>query len=96
MNGEKPNESIPVIRRHSGFISLKRRAKVLLPKKKKSIIHKKDINWEITVARLAPTTPILNTKMNRGSNAILITAPIKTENIAVSDLPCAVINGFRP
>ena len=50
----------------------------------------------MTVARLAPFTPMLNTKINNGSRAMLVSAPISTDIIAVSEYPCVVINGFNP
>ena len=60
------------------------------------VIHTALAAWEITVASAAPRTPRFSAKMNTGSNAMLMAAPIRIESIATRDCPCAVMNGFRP
>ena len=42
-----------------------------------------EIACDSTVARAAPFTPILKTKINTGSKVILQMAPIRTETIEI-------------
>ena len=63
---------------------------------RKSITHTQEIAWEITVAKAAPCTPILNTKMKSGSRIILEIAPITTVSIPIFAKPWAVIYAFIP
>ena len=85
INGVNPSDSIPAILLMSGFIHFNLNLKILFFEKKKAIIQMKDRLCESTVARLAPFTPISKTNIKRGSSAMLTTAPISTENIAVSE-----------
>ena len=48
------------------------------------------------VANAAPRTPISNTKMNSGSRAILMAAPITTVSMAKVENPWAVTKEFSP
>ena len=79
-----------------GFMRLKlRRSVIFLPCSATSTKHAL-ANWLITVAIAAPATPISNANMNSGSSAILSTAPMSTESMAVMLLPCAVRKVFMP
>ena len=71
------------------------RSFVVFPKRNE-ITHTAETACEITVARAAPLTPILNPKMNMGSRIILHTAPIITVAILIFVKPWVVINILSP
>ncbi|MPM43289.1 hypothetical protein SDC9_89962 [bioreactor metagenome] len=60
------------------------------------ITHNAETPCDIIVAKAAPFTPILNTKMKIGSSIMFNIAPTSTVSILVLANPCAVINAFRP
>ena len=51
--------------------------------------------WLITVATAAPATPLLNTKINIGSNIVFKTAPTIILIIEYFGLPSALITEFK-
>ena len=95
INGEKPSLITRDISRHDSFCSL-RRTSARFDSARNSTAHSAERNCEITVATAAPLTPIPNTKMNSGSSATFVTAPITTVSIAVAEKPCAVMKLLSP
>ena len=58
--------------------------------------HAAESNWERTVAKAAPRTPMPSRKIKMGSRMILVTAPIRVVFMLIFAKPCAVIKAFRP
>ena len=71
------------------------RRKVFSPRRKK-ITHAHEMPCERMVASAAPRTPIFSPNINRGSNAMLATAPISTVYMPILAKPWAVIKAFIP
>ena len=66
----------------------------LLARKKYTNIA--DIVCDNTVAIAAPLTPSPRIKINIGSRIRFAAAPTATEDIPISEYPCALMNGFIP
>jgi len=76
-------------------VSFFSRSSVFLPVRKRSTQAQETL-CEITVASAAPRTPICRPKMNSGSSAMLITAPMSTVHMPMLAKPCAVMKAFMP
>ena len=59
-------------------------------------IHAADRNWEITVARAAPWTSMLKTKIKIGSRMMLVTAPRSTVIMPTFPKPWELTKAFIP
>ena len=93
---EKPRETIFHTSFRSSFMLLRSsRMRVRFPSRKDTA-HTAEKNWEITVARAAPWTPMFSTKMNRGSSTMLVTAPSRTVIIPLRPKPWALMKLFIP
>ena len=94
--GETPSARIRLMTAPSGFIVFRFTASIAPGDRRTFRIHSELTPCERTVAIAAPLTPIPNVKMNSGSSAILMQAPIRTETIAAFGCPSVVRNGFSP
>ena len=84
-NGEKPSDRMENTRFKLKLMSLNLRRNAFFGENTKIAIHTNDIACDKIVASAAPFTPIPNAKINSGSSAMLATAPISTDNIAVTE-----------
>ena len=82
IKGVTPSEVMSATRRAVGRISFTRNRNRLFLVKKKTIMHTQDSSWDRIVARLEPRTPMPRVKINSGSSAMLVTAPMSTEPMA--------------
>ena len=96
IKGEIPREQIcPIIRKSDLILQKDRRREDFFPIRKFTF-QAALTAWESTVAIAAPFTPQPKTKINNGSRAILTTAPITIEIMAIRERPWDMIKGFSP
>ena len=96
MKGDSPKDRMLFKADQRGTISLKRKWNWLLLRKKRRITQRKETNWLRTVAKAAPWTPSLKTKMNKGSKPMFKTAPMRVVAMERRDFPWAVTKELRP
>ena len=82
--------------RASGLKLLLRSFKEVFLPQRKSSTHTQETACEMTVAIAAPATPMSNTKMKRGSSAMLTTAPAATITMPYLVYPCTLMKPFMP
>ncbi|CCY64343.1 unknown [Prevotella sp. CAG:1124] len=96
IKGDTPRATIGTITLRSGRTYLHSIRKEARLEVRKRSTHTALHAWDMTVATAAPLTPMPNANMNRGSSAMLSTAPISTEYIATAGRPCALMNVLSP